>query len=288
MNDIKRIAGVVVLYNSPIDLLDNIQSYINQIEILYIVTNSNNEPIEQIINSFQTINIKIIINKNNIGIASALNQAIELAILDGFDFLLMMDQDSKVSDSLVTAMTNEFNNDELIGILAPFVVHERNPKIPHNSNREPIQVAMTSGSMIRLSIIKKIGKLLDDFFIDYVDQEISLRMKSNGFKIYQLNNVFVFHKLGNIVEKKMFGKKIFPMNYKPIRLYYKTRNRFYVYKMYKGIFSDFIKEDRLNFFKEIIKIILFEKKRLKKLYMILKGFYHYKIGILGKLGDYSL
>ena len=284
----RLVAGVTVLYNCDVDIILNIQSYINQVELLYIITNSDSEPIEEIRNSLQSTKIRVLNNHKNIGIASALNQAIEFAISDGFNFLLMMDQDSRVSDNLVAVMMNEFNNDELIGILAPFVVHEKNPKMPANSSKELIHVAMTSGSMIKLSLIKKTGKLLDDFFIDYVDQEISLRMISNGFKIYQLNNVFVFHKLGNIVEKKMFGKKIFPMNYQPIRLYYKTRNRFYVYKTYKDMFSDYIKRDRLNFFKEIIKIVLFENNRIKKLYMILKGFYHYKLGISGKLSDSSL
>jgi rhamnosyltransferase len=279
--EIVRVAGVTVLYHAEEDIILNIQSYINQIELLYIVANSDSEPIEDIKNSFPTSKIIFLENHKNVGIATALNQAIDHSISNGFDFILMMDQDSKVSNLLVELMLKEFEADEMIGILAPFIIHEKNPKLPSDKIKEELQIAITSGSIVKLSLIDEVGKFLDKLFIDYVDFEFSLRVISKGYKIIQINNAFVFHKLGDITQNYFFGKKIFPTNHSPMRCYYRTRNRFYIYKLYQNLFPDFVRDDKKNFLNDLIKILFFERKKIYKFYMILKGFYHYKKNIFG-------
>jgi len=277
-----RVAGVTVFYNPALEVIENILSYIDQIEILYIVDNSEEKLNEKIKAFISFYNIRVINNYKNLGIATALNQASNQAIIDGFDFLLTMDQDSKISENLVDCMLKEFAKDEQIGILSPFVVHNINPRMPTSYLKEEIKIAITSGSIIKLSVFNEVGGFLDKLFIDYVDFEYSLRIVSRGYKIFQLNNIFVYHNLGEIKVKKIFSKKIYPTNHSPVRLYYRTRNRFYIYKLYKDLLPEFVQNDKKIFHRELIKIFLFENKRFKKYFMIITGYFHYKKNKFGK------
>lgn len=283
-----KIAGVTVVYNPEISIIENIHSYLKQVDLLYVINNSEEE-LNPLIKSFcSTVQIKFIDNSENLGIAYALNLAANLAIKDGYDFLLTMDQDSKVSDNLVDTMLKEFSKDETIGILSPYIIHPLNPKAPTSSDHFEITVAMTSGSILRLSIFKVIGEFIEKFFIDYVDHEYCLRMISRGFRVLQLNSVYIYHSLGKIEPRKILFKKVFPTNHSPVRWYYRTRNRFYVYKKYRSGFPDYVKNEKKIFLKELLKIIFYENKKLKKISMIIKGYMDYKKDIYGKFQNSKL
>ncbi len=277
-----ELAAIVILYNPHINIYENINSYINQISKLYVIDNSEiiNIPLIEKIRLFN--NVEYVCNNSNLGVAAALNIAANKAINEGFKYLLSMDQDSSFSDEFVYKMLKELNRNERIGILSPFIIHHINPKKPKDEGTEEIMVAMTSGSIVRLSAYKEIGEFLDKLFIDYVDHEYCLRLTSAGYKVVQLNSVFLYHKLGEIKQKKLFFKKIFPTNHAPLRLYYRTRNRFYVQKKFKKLFYEYVKQDRVIFLKEIIKIIFYENEKLKKLKMIILGYCDYRKNIFGK------
>jgi len=280
-----KIAGVTVLYIPSESVITNILSYLNQVEKLFVIDNSETENKSLLENIIAYSNVSFIPNKNNIGVAAALNKAAQLAINSGYDFLLTMDQDSRISDDSVKKMLKEFYSDEKIGIIAPFVIHIENPRQPSSQGVEEITVAMTSGSIIRLSTYKQTGGYLENFFIDYVDNEFCLRIHLLGYKVLQINSVHLHHKLGSIEQRKFFWIKVFPTNHSPLRLYYRTRNRLVVYKKYKDQFSDYIRADKVSFLKELLKILLYEGEKLKKFKMILKGYFDYKKNKFGKLNE---
>ncbi len=277
-----RIAGVTVLYNPDEEIISNILSYLNQLERLYIVDNSE-EKIKRVTDNLSSYSqVKFLNNKSNIGIAAALNKAAEQAINDGYDLLLTMDQDSRVSANYVYEMLKEFEKDERIGILTPFLIHNENPKKPETTGIDTLTVAMTSGSIIKLSAYQKIGGYLEKLFIDYIDNEYCLRMNSSGYKVLRLNSVYVYHNLGAIKSRILFFREVFPTNHSPLRWYYRTRNRFYVYKTYNAQFPDYVRFDKILFFKELLKILLYESNKLIKFKMIFKGYIHYRKDKFGK------
>jgi|WetSurMetagenome_2_1015567.scaffolds.fasta_scaffold01540_7 rhamnosyltransferase len=280
-----KIAAVVILYNPGELVISNILSYLDQLELLYIIDNS--EPENQIVNiDFAAYpNVIQINNKHNIGLASALNKTAEQAIRDGYEFLLTMDQDGTISQDYIKNMSLILEKDKKIGILSPFVVHTENPQKPTVMGVENINVAMTSGSIIRLSAFKEAGGFLDKFFIDYVDNEYCLRIHKLGYKVLRLNSVFLYHKLGETERRKFLFTSVFPTNHSPIRWYYRTRNRMYVYKNYKTTFPDYIKFDKKVFLKDFIKILLYEPYKVEKIKMIVLGYKDYR---KNKFGKYSL
>ena len=277
-----KIAGVVILYNPKKEYIDNILSYISQVERVYVVDNSENDnPIIKDLELYN--NIQKINNEGNIGMAAALNLAATKAIDEGFDLLLTMDQDSSISSNYINDMLGEFEKDDNIGLLSPFILHTENPKEPIISDIINITIAITSGSIIKLTAHKKIGGFLNKLFIDYVDHEYCLRMKSFGFKILRLNSVCIYHTLGNAKARKFFFTKVFPTNHSALRWYYRTRNRFYVCKVYKEGFPEYVKTDRLEMVKEFLKIVLYEKNKLEKFTMIFRGYIDFKKNKFGKL-----
>jgi rhamnosyltransferase len=279
----QKIAGVVILYNPEVTVTENINSYLNQIDHLYIVNNSE-QLLNQIITDFIVLDkIRFIDNKENMGVAYALNQAANQAIKDGFEFLLTMDQDSRIVGNYFEPMLNELEKDRSIGVISPFIVHSKNPKPTISSDCIDITVAMTSGCILRLSLFKKIGGFSEKLFVDYVDHEYCLRMLSDGYKVKQLNSVSLIHNLGDIKINRFFFKKVFPTNHSPLRLYYRTRNRLFVYKKYKNKFPSYVNYDKKIFFKELIKIILYEKNKFRKIYMIVLGYLNYRSNRYGKL-----
>ena len=90
------ICGTVVLYNPLENVKDNILSYLDLLDKLYVVDNSVNQDNQYLLPSSNKI--VYINNKDNLGIAKALNIAFERAIKDGYTWVLTMDQDSKFLD----------------------------------------------------------------------------------------------------------------------------------------------------------------------------------------------
>lgn len=91
------------------------------------------------------------------------------------------------------------------------------------------------------------------------------------------------HKIGNSEQHRFLFKKCICTNHNPIRRYYITRNRLYVWKEYFYVDKTWILRDIISFIGEMIKIVLWENKKLLKFKMIKKGIYDYKNNIYGKL-----
>lgn len=282
-----KVAAVVVLYNPDNNVLSNINSYIDQVERLFAVDNSdkpNSVLVEKIkLNS----KIEYISNNGNVGIAAALNIGVKKATEEGFEYLLTMDQDSEASPLLVSNLLECFSVDSNVAICAPLLYHPDSRSVIRDFNEpcEKVFTVWTSGSLLNLNICEKAGGFKEELFIDYVDHEFCLRINKMGYKVYVCNKAKLKHNLGTINEVNLFFRKVYPTNHSPLRLYYRTRNRFYVKKIFKKDFPEFFKQDNKDFWKTFLKVILFEADRIKKIRYTFKGYNHYKKNIFGKMAD---
>jgi len=280
-----KLAGTVILYNPELDVSKNIYTYLDQIEKLYVIDNSSTESVfikEEFSNIKKVVYIP---NLQNVGIATALNKALELAEIDGYDFLLTMDQDSyfESGSETIEQMLFRINQNENLAIISP-IHHYPVGKNQQSKSLIPIDkiVVMTSGNIVRVKLIKSVGSYKDELFIDYVDHEICLRLNKLGFKVELFNDGKIVHSLGNVKGKKFLWKKVYPTNHSFIRHYYKTRNRLFVYKTYGKNFPSYIRIEKINFIKDVVKVILFEDDKLRKLKFIFFGFSDFKHNIFGE------
>lgn len=269
-----KIAGVVVLYFPTEDVKDNIETYIDFVDKLWIIDNTPNE-------------IKLKINKTNIeykklyknfGIATALNIAAREAIKEGYDWLLTMDQDSIFEEKSLEKLLITLGgvDKKKVGILSPFHKITKESNVYQNRLQEK-EVAMTSGNLLNLNIYQKIGGFLEKLFIDEVDHEYCYRLNSYGYKIFQDNRVNLIHELGNIREYKILFKNIVVTNHSSLRRYYISRNMIYIIKNYRKKRLKYL----FKLFISFIKIILFEKNKIEKIKAIFLGV---KDGIFEKYG----
>lgn len=276
-----KIAAVVVLYNPDDGVVDNISTYINQVDKLFVVDNSENIN-RDIIKRISASYIKYIENNTNLGIATALNIGAQNAISENYDYLLTMDQDSKASERMVEVLLNIAATSKDIGIVVGEHVNPDDQPKKLVEFTEEILSTVTSGNLLSLSAYQKVGGFLEELFIDHVDHEYCLRMNMNGYKIIKTTKTFLYHKVGDTQIKKLFFLTFCPSYHPPIRLYYRTRNRFFVDKIYQRKFPAYVRKDLKHFLREIAEIVLYEQEVMIKIKMIWKGYKHYRRKILGK------
>src|SRR5574344_1487500 len=265
-----KIAGVVVFYNPDNNIMDNINTYLPKLDKLYVVDNSIHKDNSKLLsNSKKIIYIN---NQDNLGIAKALNIGCERAIKDKYSWILTMDQDSKFTgDNLNKLIDYVLNNDcQNIGIVTPYHLIETNIPRPKEKIDHPIEV-MTSGNLLNLNIYQKVGGFKDWLFIDDVDIEYCMNIKSKGYDIVRLDDVELQHHLGNYKEYHILGHRVLTSNHNYIRRYYMTRNSYYIYDMYHKYFPEHCDYIRGGIKFQARNILFLEKDKYRKLRNMLRG-----------------
>ena len=286
-----KVAAIIVSYNPDSNLFDSINLLLNQVEKVIIVDNGSKEKYVKYIKSINEDKIEIILNKENLGVATALNIGVRKALENGYEWILTMDQDSKASPDMVKKMFNVYNSinrEERKDILSifPNFVDERIQSIEENSNMnsyEYVDADITSGNLLRKEVFEKVGFFDDSLFIDLVDTDFCMRLNEKGIKMIKIRDAVLYHSLGESKTIKGILGSFNTSNHSALRRYYMTRNRFYIWEKYKGINSFTLNRDKKLFKKEFVKIILGEKDKVNKIKMVLRGYKDYKKGIKGKL-----
>lgn len=279
----KKIAGVTVLYNPDQIVANNIRSYIDNLDILFAVDNSPNDNDNSNLFKFND-KIKYISNHGNLGIAYALNVGANAAVEYGASWLLTMDQDSRFKRGALRILENYLStlpNDSNVAIVSPIHVLNNDQVALNKTGIEEPLIVMTSGNLVRLDAYKKISGFKDWMFIDAVDFEFCLNLRKNGYNIVQVNDSKLNHKLGNTVVKSFLGHKMSVSNHNAFRRYFIVRNRYYIYDMYADDFPEFCVAERGMTKHELIRILLFEKNKIKKIYEMFRGYVDYRRGIKG-------
>lgn len=279
-----NIAGVVILYHPDLELLlANIQTYVSGLKQLYVYDNSETK-IPGIEEALIKINPSIqykFFNANE-GIAKRLNQAMDQAALNQYDYLLTMDQDSsfKIGDfekykNLIQLST--YHN------VAQFGVNCQPDFTQPNEQPEEALTLITSGSILNLSLTKNIGPFNEALFIDFVDAEFSYRVIQNGYLNLMFSNIVLNHALGTLVEGRSLGnfKKSMRIIHAPTRVYYIVRNGLHLLFKDKGL-TPLMKKDVIR----CIKIIKNDLIYNPQLFLVYKnafaGIYAFMTNRMGK------
>lgn len=288
-----KVCCVIVTYNIGTSFYNCFNSIVNQVDKIVIVDNgSDKETLSVLKDLNKNKKTHVIYNNSNLGIATALNKGIYYAIEKQYNWILTMDNDSEATKNMVNSMLRWFENSEnkenVVSIFPEYIEKstiknrsECESKLIEN-NFEEIYFDNTSGNLIKAEIFNKIGKFNEDFFIDSVDHDFCLRIKQAGYRLVKVKGVKLLHSLGNTEIIKIGKKDIYCSNHSALRRYYINRNRHFM----KDIYSDekeYIKYMKKVSINENIKILLFEKDKINKFKMSLKGYLDYKVN---KIGEY--
>jgi len=265
-----KIAGIVIAYFPDAEKLKfNIESYIDRTEQLFIVINSS-VSLEEV-NRIQSWDSKIqlVCNKENIGIASALNQIAQKVLNLGYDWLLTMDQDSYFKN-LDFFEAFDRGNKINVAIFSPNSIPSEIKAGNIDDNSEVLNV-ITSGNLLNLEIWRSLGGFEEKLFIDEVDNDYCLKAVSNGSKIISFKNCHLVHELGKNKEVSILNKKLTIITHTPIRAYYIFRNSLYIFNKYEKEFPEFVRSRKIILLKVFIKILLFSPERIKNFRYIIRG-----------------
>lgn len=242
---------------------------------------------------------------SNLGLGAAHNIGIRHAQEHGYDYVLIMDQDSlplpnmvtrlvvanqqKTADGISVSATgvtylNELNGSESFFIRFGAFKFQRH-YCQNNESYIEADFLISSGSLISLESIAVIGLMEESLFIDHVDTEWFLRAHAKGFKAYGVCNARMEHGLGEQThEVSLGGRKRNVPQHKAFRYYYIFRNSVLLYKRpYPSGLWKWNDVQRLGMI--FIMFGLLKSPRKANLTMMLKGVWDGFKGKSGKLDD---
>ena len=298
----KKIASVIVTYNPNLTLLvSNISAICDEVSCTFVVDNSSSETGSHLKSRLESTfeNLHVIVNNGNFGIGAAQNIGLRAAIKFGFDYAILLDQDTLMPPGSIKLLSDNLSlllYSEKIAAIAPSYLdlHQRRPVLPNfivryswvierksgSSGSIEIACAIASGLMINLASLPDIGMMNEDLFIDLVDTEWCFRCKLNGYKIYGMFDVVTKHTLGDKLIY-VFGKEI--SIHSPLRHFYMVRNAISL-SLYSATFD---LGTKVRFFIDAIKHFIYfsiftENKLSHFRYMCLGA----RDGFLNRLGKF--
>ncbi|MPW20610.1 glycosyltransferase family 2 protein [Paraburkholderia sp. CNPSo 3157] len=240
--------------------------------------------------------IVYVANGANHGIATGINQGVELLLKAGCTSALIFDQDSEPSGQLLQALPRLLEEekqlrgrvaligpayeDTRLGGVAPFVRFgylKLQRVAPVGTRPIEIDFLISSGSCINLAAWQEIGPMDDSLFIDFVDLEWCVRARSRGYAVLGAPGLRLAHELGG--EPVSFLGRQYP-SHSPLRHYYLFRNAVALVK--RSYIPWTWKSTELVKFPFRLAIYgLFLQPRLSHLRMAFVGIWH---GLTGRMG----
>ncbi|MEO8734932.1 MAG: glycosyltransferase family 2 protein [Edaphobacter sp.] len=285
------VCAVVVTFHPEPDVIENLSKVRQQVQGLVVIDNGSPQASIDLLQSASgQIGFELVENVDNLGIAAALNTGVRWADANSFEWIILFDQDSAVTDGFIETMLRAFEKSpsgDRLGILVPHYVDKRfGIPLPQDAAKGGgLETAMTSGSLMRASLFREHGSFQEELFIDSVDSEYSLRVRSCGYSIEECNDAVLLHSPGYPTVLRFCGIRLFKTaNYSPVRRYYQDRNRIWLVRKYWWKFPKFCLRLFRDSFKEHAKTILGENEKWNKCYCAGLGIAD---GLRGRMGKFN-
>lgn len=225
-----RICAVVTAYFPDLGFEQRIASVLPQVDVLVVVDNTPGGACKNRLRplSIQTHRLTVIEMGDNKGIAAALNKGLEFAITSGCNLMISLDQDTHCYPDLVsTLISARAEVAPYIAVIGGNYFDARNGKfkIPEQGHQNWLKqkTVITSGCLINTAVAAKVGGFREDYFIDQVDHEFCLRLRSNGYGIAITRQPIMAHSVGEANGPRLPLLGTLP-GQSPVRKYYVARN----------------------------------------------------------------
>jgi rhamnosyltransferase len=153
-------------------------------------------------------NIYYLTAGKNVGIGFSLSTLCATAYAHGYPRLLFLDQDTGISGQTLEYI-DSFSQS------MPTQIEKRYAAMVFSGSQlgDPFQevgLAISSGSLFNLSVLKQIGWHNEKYFVDCVDYEFCVRARRCGFKIGLIRNTPDFDHISEQPDQPLtlFGKKL--------------------------------------------------------------------------------
>jgi rhamnosyltransferase len=284
------VAVIVVLYNPDYKNLANLVNTACHCNRLIAVLNSSCS--EAALHCLSDKNIIILEYKHNAGTAGGFNRGIKYALETGSEsFVLLLDQDSTPTDSMIDKLISAFNlqveSGLKIGAVGPRLQDIKESTavtytLSSQQSNSLIQVdsIASSGTLLNRNVFNRVGLMDETLFLDAVDHEWCLRAKALSYIILKVPSAILLHNMGDLVVT-WFGKT-HPLHRSSVRHYYIIRNSILLLKRTYIQPTWRLKEILLTI-RRFFGYIYFSQNKKETIYFMCKGVWH---GIISRGGPY--
>lgn len=289
------IAIIVVNWNSYSFTFDCITSlkkckYPN-FKIILVDNGSNDFSIEQLSQDFKGLDI--IKNKSNLGFTGGNNIAISKALNEKFDYIMLLNNDTKVNSDFLSFLVRRLENENKLGAIQPLILQMDNknkvwnaggrffrliglPKVigkgkkikSINSNNCYSEWISGCCIMLKAKVVREVGLLDNSFFAYFEDVDWSLRIKNEGYLLgIDYKSIIYHHESGSSKSSSKSSEGFL----NPMVHYYNFRNHIKLIKKHRNYFN-FTCSIIFQIFKIVVFLLYFIARfRFKKLKKTLRG-----------------
>ncbi len=237
-------------------------------------------------------NVSCIRNLENVGVPVALNQGVRRALAaEACSWIITFDQDSLPAEDMVEKLLTVWKSHprrKSVMIAGPRTIFvdstSRSAPPSGPSWREAIHV-ITSGSLFSRQAFDLAGYFNEGLFIDYVDIEYCLRLRTLGYHIIEVPSAEMLHRMGSLEERCLLGEKVHPTHHPPQRRYYQFRNALLLHRQYRKSQQPWCRKNRVILLKILVLILLYERQRWRSCCQIMRGIFHGLRGRAGRHGE---
>lgn len=299
----QSICAVVVTYQPDlVKLRSLLDACLSQVACLVVVDNGSDSQFLSTVRIWcQDEGFVLIEAGDNLGVASAHNRGVVWARAARCSHVILFDQDSVPASDMVDVLSSVLHDlqadcvpvaavgprlvDRRSGLSTPFVrIRPFGVTRIQCDGSEPSPILtdfiVSSGMLIPLEMIDRVGAFDESLFIDNVDLEWCFRARHLGLSLYGVGGASMDHSVGDRVLQ--IRSRVVHLH-SPIRQYYIMRNRIALYS------RDYIPWEWViqDFLRLLVKFSLFSlliSPRRQNLRMMLLGVWH---GVRGKSGKFS-
>lgn len=285
------ICAIITTYRPDNQFYERVERVREQVGLIVIVDDGASQGNLSLLAKWFRGSDKIIVHHHhaNYGVAASLNTGIAIAKERGFRWILTLDDDSLIEPQTVKGLIHALKTikrKKPIGVIGMSwtdrgTICKGNPLGGSRAGYAEKRGIITSGSLFAMTTFEKAGPFREDFFIDMVDYDFCLRVRTKGFLVIKLAEIGFDHSLGSRTVHHLFGMKLMIRHHDPKRLYYRVRNASVL--MMESFDKDPLFAIALAFgnIQIICKVLLFERNKSEKLLGVMRGI---KDGFLKRLG----
>lgn len=274
----KKTGIVVCNYNKRKYVMDCVESLLAQTLSdgdIYVVDNASTDDSVAALKEEYGNQITILQNAENEGGAGGFDRGIEHCMAEGYEFILLVDNDTRFAPDAVEIMKRYLEEHEEAGMCGACVLQMENPEYIQEiggmidykrhelspnyrngklTNEIPEEIdcdyLASCALLVKREVIGKIGVMRRDYFVYWDDVEWSRRCTDAGYSLTALRDAHVWHNWGvNVVTK-----------FSAFTEYYGRRNKLH-------FFAEYMEEKDME---------LFIENALRNMYNVIYG--HYRKG----------
>jgi rhamnosyltransferase len=278
---IEHVLAVVVTHHPDEGLAQRLADLRGQVGAVLVVDNGSPD-FPAIEAAAHGADCRVIGNTVNLGVAAALNQAVAVALAEGFAWLAMFDQDSLVPKGSIAALVDLHARHPARETIAVVAMSHRDRATGADYHRggdileetdgwRTVRTTITSGSLVRRDALESLGGFDERLFIDGVDHDFCLRCRGAGLLVIEDRHQVLEHSLGAISRRRFLGRSVPLSNHSADRRYYITRNTLELCVRHFGHDAAWSAREATHLLTSSMVVALLEEGRRAKIGAMLQG-----------------